>query len=208
MTVLLYFSTDARTALAVVQTCQETREGYVVTLNHTIFHPQGGGQPSDTGCIGDALVTKVSAKNGEVQHCVNQPVPLGQAILQVDAPLRLLHARLHSAGHLIGNAVGALGLVARRAHHWPGESRVLVSYPNSAHALTTKSVQSLVDSFIEQDLPRVARTRNGHRDVGFGDLQSFPCGGTHVESTAVIGHCTVGAMSESTDGIWIRYAVD
>jgi alanyl-tRNA synthetase len=208
MTELLYFSTDAQTTQAVVQTCQETREGYVVTLNHTIFHPQGGGQPSDTGRIGDAVVTKVTTQSGEVLHCVNQPLPLGPVTLQVDAPLRLLHARLHSAGHLIGNAVGALGLVARRAHHWPGESRVLVSYPNSAHALTPKTVQSLVDSFIEQNLPRVVRMRNGHRDVGFGDLQSFPCGGTHVESTAAVGRCAVGAMSESTDGIWIRYTVD
>jgi Ser-tRNA(Ala) deacylase AlaX len=208
MTELLYFSSDALTAMAMVQTCQEARECYVVTLDHTIFHPQGGGQPCDIGRMGDAVVTKVTTKSGEVLHTVNQPVPLGPVILQVNAPLRFLHARLHSAGHLIGNAVGALGLVATRAHHWPGESRVLVSHPDAEHALTTETVQALVDSFIEQNLPRVVHVRNGHRDVGFGDLQAFPCGGTHVESTAVVGRCIVGAMSDSTDGIWIRYSVD
>lgn len=207
MTELLYFSSDALSTLAMVQSCQEMGAGYVVTLDRTIFHPQGGGQPSDAGHMGDALVDKVTSKSGEVLHSVDRSLPLGPIVLHVDEALRTLHSRLHSAGHLIGNAVTTLGLFASRAHHWPGESRVLVSHPTAGQALDLEVVQALVDDYVAQDLPRHIHQSNGHREIGFGELASFACGGTHVKSTGVIGRCIVGSVSDGNDGIWIRYTV-
>lgn len=169
MTELLYFFSDQLSAEAVVQKCREVKGGYEVTLNRTAFHPQGGGQPSDIGCIGESLVAKVIRKEGLVVHCVNTPVAIGPVTLHVDGQARHLHSRLHTAGHLIGHAAASLGFAATRAHHWPGEARVLVSPPFGAEPLAAAALQVLVDTLIKQDLPRVIHISEDHREVGFGD---------------------------------------
>jgi Ser-tRNA(Ala) deacylase AlaX len=208
MTELLHFSSDLLTADGTVQTCRAAKVGYEVTLDRTAFHPQGGGQPSDVGQIGSARVTKVFRKDGAVVYCVDVPLAIGGVTLQVDAQARQLHSRLHTAGHLIGHAVVPLGFVATRAHHWPGEAKVWVS-PKSATVspLTVQSLQALVDTLIAQDLPRVTRLHDHHREVSFGDLAAFPCGGTHITSTRDVGRCIVENISDSENGLSIKYTV-
>jgi len=209
MTELMHFSSDELSAVAVVLGCSEGRDGYEVTLDRTVFHPQGGGQPSDIGYINEAMVRKVFVKDGQTLHCVSDSIEIGPVTLQVDAQKRNLHSRLHSAGHLIGNAVESLGLTAIRAHHWPGESRVLVAPSGSSiEVLTAPIIQQLVDTYIYQDLPRVINLREGHREVGFGDLTAFACGGTHVKFTGNIRRCLVSRVSNTSEGKWVRYTVD
>lgn len=204
MTQLLYFDADVLSEQASVLACTPGQDGHAVTLDRTLFHPQGGGQPSDVGHIGAAQVRKVLARDGAVVHWVDRPVALGPVSLEVDAQTRQLHARLHSAGHLIGHAVAGLGLSATRAHHWPGESRVLVA---DAKPLALAHLQSLVDDLIHQNLPRIMWMLGDRREVGFGELAAFPCGGTHVKFTGEVGRCVIDSVSPHKDGQWIRYSL-
>ena len=101
-----------------------------VELDQTVFHPQGGGQPSDTGLlIAEGLPTLkvifVSKKDGTIRHdceassdCQKKWVDMTQrgsqrdsleVLCQVDEEKRRLCARLHSAGHLLDVAVFSLG---------------------------------------------------------------------------------------------------
>ncbi|CAM9614212.1 unnamed protein product, partial [Heterosigma akashiwo] len=92
-------------------------ESVAVLLNRTVFHPQGGGQPSDTGKIivdasgAEFEVHKVMCAGPpghpgalKVLHLVSPDaraggLPAGAAVrLRVDAAKRRQHARLHSAG--------------------------------------------------------------------------------------------------------------
>jgi Ser-tRNA(Ala) deacylase AlaX len=87
-------------------------------LEETIFHPQGGGQPSDVGIIENEeiifKVEKASTVDGHVEHLgefsgdstfkINDKVKL-----KVDKESRDLNTRLHSAGHLIDVAVRNIG---------------------------------------------------------------------------------------------------
>lgn len=79
-------------------------------LDRTIFHPQGGGQPSDTGKIvqGDTVFVVKSIKSADlIEHLgefengshfeKEKPVTL-----KVD-PQREIYAKLHSAGHILGS---------------------------------------------------------------------------------------------------------
>ncbi|OAQ97023.1 hypothetical protein LLEC1_03896 [Akanthomyces lecanii] len=105
-------------------------EDHVVVTAETIFHPQGGGQPSDQGSMsttavanGDASSTppfevravRLDAVNdGQVLHLgrfasaatassFQQP---GTAVEQaIDAEKRVYYSRLHTAGHVLGAAV-------------------------------------------------------------------------------------------------------
>ncbi|KAL2015072.1 hypothetical protein VTK56DRAFT_6407 [Thermocarpiscus australiensis] len=118
---------------AVLDSC----DGAVAT-EETIFHPQGGGQPSDRGTItaeadprGLSLDVKLVRKlaSGVILHVgslvpattaettaekttTDVPAPAfkeGQkVVLRVDDEVRNYHSRLHTAGHLIGLAVRQL----------------------------------------------------------------------------------------------------
>lgn len=102
----------------------------VVVLDQTVFYPQGGGQPYDTGVIESAagvsfLVDEVRFADGDVRHigtfesgsfAIGEPVTC-----RVDAERRTLNSRLHSAGHLVDRAIAELDLpwMPGKGYHFP-----------------------------------------------------------------------------------------
>ncbi|OMO72891.1 hypothetical protein CCACVL1_17539 [Corchorus capsularis] len=102
-------------------------------LDSTIFHPQGGGQPADTGFITlmdssfKFWVRDVRSKDGVVFHygvaedCSREgefEQGKGKRVfLHVDEPRRKLNSRLHSAGHLLDLCMRNVGL----GHLEPGK---------------------------------------------------------------------------------------
>ncbi|CAA7034482.1 unnamed protein product [Microthlaspi erraticum] len=102
-------------------------------LESTVFHPQGGGQPSDTGFIVFAgsdckfSVQDVRSKDGIVLHYgvfegsnpeSGMNIEKGQQVhLLVDESRRKLNSRLHSAGHLLDLCIQKVGL----GHLEPGK---------------------------------------------------------------------------------------
>lgn len=67
MTERLYYTSDATLGQANVTTRIAEPDGrYAITLDRTLFHPQGGGQPSDSGWIGDVAVQSVISRGDEM----------------------------------------------------------------------------------------------------------------------------------------------
>ena len=141
-TKLLYFddsfllSAEA-TVLAVLPPPDAT-SCWKLALDSTVFYPFGGGQPADAGhisALGASLsVSDVRLTDGVVLHSLVAlpPAELQPGVrvsLQVDAALRLLHARIHSAGHLLDVALVRCGfaldgggvLTAGKGMHTPQE---------------------------------------------------------------------------------------
>ncbi len=98
-----YLEQDEATVIA------HTEEGGLI-LDRTIFYPQGGGQPGDSGSLtwGDrrlSIATTIKATDG-ASICVPaeaQPLPpIGTAVTQtLDWDRRYLHMRIHTALHLL-----------------------------------------------------------------------------------------------------------
>ncbi|KAJ4825988.1 hypothetical protein Tsubulata_033212 [Turnera subulata] len=103
-----------------------------LVLGSTIFHPQGGGQPADTGTITGSdfkfTVQDVRSKDGIVYHYGVFEGSTGrdfeaeigegrEVLLFVDGPRRQLNSRLHSAGHLLDVCMQNVGL----GHLEPGK---------------------------------------------------------------------------------------
>ncbi|CAO2821969.1 unnamed protein product [Amaranthus hypochondriacus] len=106
----------------------QTEDGrQALILDSTIFHPQGGGQPSDTGfiIIPDSpikfVVEDVRSKNGIVYHyghaensegvLLEWKIEIGTKVqLLVDESRRQFNSRLHSAGHLLDICIRNVGL--------------------------------------------------------------------------------------------------
>jgi alanyl-tRNA synthetase len=112
----------APTTEAAVPKAANTEPRFQLVLDATIFHPQGGGQPSDVGVIALAetdgksaasfVVESVSKdEKGVITHtgyfspaasvAPSEWKSGARVSLKVDAVTRQNHARLHSAGHLI-----------------------------------------------------------------------------------------------------------
>ena len=118
MTERLYYTSDAAECLAQVVNCLSEADGrYAIELDRTLFHPQGGGQPADRGWIAGLAVEGVVSRGDSVAHIVSQPLPAGEVTIRIDPESRRLHARLHSAGHVLAQA-GELSLAGRKPYYF------------------------------------------------------------------------------------------
>ena len=156
--------------------CQLTCEAHVIKtvhedgldkiiLDQTVFYPQGGGQPSDKGTIknSEALfeVQGVSCEDGIAYHKGTFQhgsfAPGVRVELQVDAKLRTLYNKNHTAGHLIDYALSNLGysLVSGKAYHFP--QGPYVEYQGTLEQAEREALQinleKAVNDLVQQALP-------------------------------------------------------
>jgi alanyl-tRNA synthetase len=208
MTERLFFTHDHLTAELEVLSCTPHDDHFAVILQSTLFHPQGGGQPFDTGWLGESQVLRVTQEADRVVHYVDRPVEPGPITARVDEQRRALHRRLHSAGHLIGNVGETLGWMPIKAHHWPGEAKVTFIRGDAAQAMQAEAIQQQLNEWIAADYPRHMAVDNGTREVGFGELPAYACGGTHVQTLSELGQVTIQALSEKKGALSVRYTLD
>ncbi len=208
MTERLFFTHDHLTAELEVLDCTAHEQQFAVTLRSTIFHPQGGGQPFDTGWLGDSQVLRVTQEAERLVHYVDRPLAPGPIAARVDEQRRALHTRLHSAGHLIGNAGETLGWMPVKAHHWPGEGKITFIRGEAAQPMDAETLQQQLDTWIAADHPRHMTLEDGNRTVGFGQLPAYPCGGTHVRTLSALGQVTILSLSEKKGALSVRYTLD
>jgi misacylated tRNA(Ala) deacylase len=78
-------------------------DGDRVALDRTAFYATSGGQPHDTGRLGDADVVDVRAEGGEVWHRLEGPIPaVGQVVHgELDWERRYALMRTHTALHVL-----------------------------------------------------------------------------------------------------------
>lgn len=208
MTERLFFTHDHLTAELEVLSCTPHDDHFAVILQSTLFHPQGGGQPFDTGWLGESQVLRVTQEADRVVHYVDRPVEPGPITARVDEQRRALHTRLHSAGHLIGNVGETLGWMPIKAHHWQGEAKVTFIRGDAAQAMQAEAIQQQLNEWIATDYPRHMAVDNGTREVGFGELPAYACGGTHVQTLSELGQVTILALSEKKGALSVRYTLD
>ena len=210
MTEALYLASDDLECTARVLSCRKTQEGlWAVVCDRTVFHPQGGGQPSDIGWINEVVVRKVIHTPEAIVHLCEAALG-GEVSMAVDAKTRRLHSRLHSAGHIIGFVGDEYGWHATKGNHFPGESRVVFEPQNpEAIQLTEAEVlQSEVNALISKKLERRITEIDGLRYVTWGDLRAYPCGGTHVANTEEIGKVCISKIKMKKGQISVSYLLE
>ena len=165
-----YLFTATATVLAI--TPLDGDQGHVVTLDSTCFHPQGGGQPADTGTItsvdgGEPWAVTMCKKDpaGVVAHQGSSApsFSVGSKVsLVVNEPARVLNARVHSAGHLIDVAMAQAGctLKATKGYHFtPG---AYVEYEGKLEAVERDALvprlQAALDGLIAQAVPTIVQS--------------------------------------------------
>lgn len=146
-------------------------EHYAIVTDETIFHPQGGGQPSDAGTISNNVLdfrvemARTDAIDpGQVLHFgrfINNSGQLfsegNKAIQSIDVEKRELYSRYHTAGHVLGAAVRHLlenqipGFDELKASHFPDSAAC--EFQGAIEGKWKDSIQKQVDEYISANMP-------------------------------------------------------
>lgn len=163
--------------------------GNWIRLDVTIFHPQGGGQPSDEGTINGIKVTRlVDLRDlNQINHYVEDtsPFKVGDNVeLLINKERRLENAALHTAGHITAGILRTEHEYKEQisANHFPKQSKVVFKLDGKSFKkeVFEEQVKNIVSNarkvFEEYDI-------NGTRYITIEGLSSERCSGTHVSST-------------------------
>ena len=94
---------------ATVLSCEKAGDNYAVTLNKTAFFPEGGGQESDRGNIGDAAVLDVQIVDDEIIHYTDRPLNIGEEYAcTLNWDRRFRNMQNHSGEHIVSGIVHKL----------------------------------------------------------------------------------------------------
>jgi len=171
MTLKRYFTSDQLTLTTRVLRCEPQDDGrFRLILSETLFHPQGGGQPSDRGTLAGAAMLQALQEGDNVAHYTDRPVEPGEVELVVDGELRELHSRYHSAGHLIAYAGESFGWRGYKANHRPGEGRIVFTALDQTQPVTAEALMQRAAALVAGKYPRVLGEEAGKRMVSWGEL--------------------------------------
>ena len=186
-----------------------------IVLDRTVFYPNGGGQPGDSGwlIIGDRKVKILTAVKGEtpgeVVHVPDEaseaPAAGDDVVAELDWERRHSHMRIHTCLHLLS---AVLSYPVTGGQVGDGKGRLDFDIPEGG--LDKEVIAEKLNALIAADHPVVAewiteaeldaqpdlvKTMSVRPPTGAGrirlinidgkDLQ--PCGGTHVARTGEIG---------------------
>ena len=205
----------------IIQTIDEENLLKIV-VDQTVFYPQGGGQPSDVGAIKNHRtlfeVQGVFLENGIAFHkgvFKEGNFEKGELVsLEVNAELRNVHNKNHTAGHLIDYALYNLGykLTPSKAYHFP--QGPYVEYHGTLEQPEREKLQPLLEqevhNLIEQGLPVTISLIDNDphkRAMAVNDYPPILCGGTHVLNTQEIGNIVIRKIKNEKGNLRVSYAV-
>lgn len=219
-----------------VEAVLEENGKMIVILDQTVFYPQGGGQPYDTGKITAGenvfMVEEVRFVEGIVRHIghfESGRFEVGDHVTcAVDPERRNLHTRLHSAGHLVDMAVHALQLdwIPGKGFHFP--EGPYVEYAGILEGLDKDKLKADIEAQCNRLIQEGRETKLVFMDkeqmasvchhvpdyipegkparVVMYGDFGVPCGGTHVRNIAEIKNMIIRKLK--MDGKNIRVAYD
>ena len=218
---LYYENVMAREFEGVVTQCRPGKKGYEVALDRTLFYPEGGGQPYDTGILGDARVLEVHEKDGEVWHTTDQPLEEGSRVRGViDWDRRFDLMQQHSGEHLVSGVIhGHYGYDNVGFHM--GADVITIDLNGMLTAEELSEIEREVNGIIWSDrktqilYPTEAELnaldyRSKKELKGWVRLVKFPgadlcaCCGLHVESTGQIGLVKLLSVQKFREGVRIE----
>lgn len=197
---------------SVLSVLQDGEGRTVLTLDRTVFHPQGGGQPTDKGSIQTAdgarfevTMAKENRQTGVVTHAgqvVSGAFAVGDRVqLEADAAWREECAKLHSAGHALDVAMASLGLTAltpTKGYHFPDspyveyEGKLSEDQKQDLAARLTARLAELVAAGIVTEVRSVAKHEVASLCGGPCDLSHLPDGAAVRVVSVAGGWCPCG----------------
>ncbi|MFW5903483.1 MAG: alanine--tRNA ligase [Halolamina sp.] len=226
----LYYEDQERLSFeAVVLDVFEREDGYDVVLDQTMFYPEGGGQPADTGTLSSdeatVDVTDVQIEDGVVLHRTDGNPGKGEIVRgQVEGGRRRQLMRNHTATHLVIDAARkVLGDHVRQAGAQKGvdSSRIDLHHYDRISREEIREIERVANGTVMDNVQVKQSWPDRHEaeeEYGFDlyqggiptgeqiriievadDVQA--CGGTHVSHTGDVGAIKVRSTERVQDGV-------
>lgn len=208
---------------AKVTTCTPLPDNlYAIELDQTIFYPEGGGQPYDTGTLDQTPVLEVrKTKEGSIHHHCPSPFPIGQEVTQtLDWNRRFDHMQQHSGEHIVSGLAHSFFGCDNVGFHM-GKDMITIDFnkaltPDQVTELEEKANQYIWENHpIEVTYPSDAERKTLHyrskieltgevRIVTFPGADSCACCGTHVATSGGVGLVKLFTCHPRKEGVRIE----
>ena len=192
-----------------------------VVLDQTAFYAESGGQPWDTGTLGDARVTAVLHDGDDVVHVVDR-LPSGDRVRgRVDAARRRDHMQQHHGQHLLSRALVEVASAPTTSFHL-GEAVSTIDVAGDVGADAIRAGERRANEIVWSGQPVAVRTLSRAeaaaagvtvpeeagdrvRIVEAGGFDRQACGGTHPRATSEVGVVVVLGHERYKGGTRIRF---
>ena len=218
------YETDsyAQTFTATVTACTPVAGGFAVVLDRTAFFPEGGGQPFDTGRLGNARVLAVHTDGEIITHTTDAPLPVGAAVEGVlDWDRRLDAMQQHTGEHILSGTLHRLyGAENVGFHIGSPYVRMDTSIPLTAEQLAEAEAQAnaavRADTPVRcyvPDLDTLAHTEYRSKKELEGPVRLVEAGGdrcaccgTHLARTGEVGLIKIVSSQHYKGGMRLAVA--
>ena len=218
---LYYEDPFMRSFAATVLSCEEAKGGCAVVLDETAFYPEGGGQPYDTGVLGEAKVLEVHDKNGVITHLCNKPLAVGASVEgKIDWARRFDHMQQHSGEHICSGLICERFRCDNVGFHM-GTDTVTIDFNADISWEELMEIEEAANRYICEDHPIDIRFYRGAeldkveyrskkplegdvRIVAFPGADCCACCGTHVLRSGQVGLVKFLSVQKFREGVRIE----
>jgi alanyl-tRNA synthetase len=194
-----------------------------VKLDRTAFYPSSGGQPHDTGRLGEARVVDVVDEGEEVIHVVDKPVEIGAVQGIIDWDRRFDHMQQHTGQHVLSAVFHSKFALPTVSFHLGADVCTIdvrgqeptqeivdramaaandVVYADRAVSVRYGTAEQLAAAGVRKTVERSGTLRA----IEIEALELQPCGGTHVQRTGQIGMILVRSVSRIRQDWRVEFA--
>lgn len=208
---------------AVVREAVPQSDRWKIVLDRTAFYPTSGGQPFDTGTIGDARVVDVfDQEDGTIGHLVDRAIETNSRVRgHVDWVRRFDHMQQHTGQHLL-SAAFEHETGAKTVSFHLGTTASTIDLDKELPADQIARVEDAANRVLWEDrevcvkfatageaakLPlRKEPAREGElRIIEIKDHDLSACGGTHVRRTGAIGIIAISGCERFKGGLRVEF---
>jgi len=194
-----------------------------VILDETAFYPTSGGQPHDTGRLGDAMVVDVFERDsGQIVNVTDRALAPGAVHGSIDWARRFDHMQQHTGSHVLTAAfVTLLGAPPVSFHLGKTVSTLDIAGPSVSGA-QLEQIERLANEIVFEDAAvqilngtsaelaslgvRNELEREGIlRAVKIEGVDIQSCGGTHVSRTGQVGMILLRRVKKVRDNWRVEF---
>ena len=189
-----------------VLSCEPAKEGFDVIVDSTVFFPNKGGQPCDTGTLGAVRVTDVRERGDELILRTDGPLSVGETVTgHIDEGRRLDIMEQHTGEHILSWCAYKLFDAVNVGFHCALTYATLdLDKPLTPEQVT--EMEDMANGLVRRNLPVTATIYDSEEDlagvplrkhaegliapirvVSIEDADSCTCCAPHVHSTGEIG---------------------
>jgi alanyl-tRNA synthetase len=217
MNEMFYREPYRQSCYSTVVSCVKEKDGYAVALEDTVFYPEGGGQPGDTGTLNGVKVVDTIRRDGTILHLCTGPIEPGTEVKAViDWDRRFRHMQAHTGEHIVSGLVHQLFGYDNVGFHM-GEV-IQIDFDGVLSEKDCAMVEEKANEAVWQNLPvrtwfpaddeleqisyRSKKELSGKiRLVTMDGVDQCACCGTHVSHTGEVGLIQILSLMKHKDGV-------